>query len=63
LLKGRDLIGRLGRMYTVVVEFAGDPKTYEFELLESAIEVYEHATSNGIDAYIIDEFGDILYIK
>jgi hypothetical protein len=50
-------------MYTVVVEFAGDPKTYEFELLESAIEVYEHATSNGIDAYIIDEFGDILYIK
>lgn len=50
-------------MYTVVVEFIGNPMAYEFELLENAVEIYKHAISNGITAYIIDEFGDILNIK
>lgn len=50
-------------MYTVVIEFLGDPKVYEFELLENAIEIYKHAINNGVTAYIIDEFGDILNIK
>ena len=50
-------------MYTVVIEFLGDPKVQEFELLENAVEIYKHAISNGVTAYIIDEFGDILNIK
>lgn len=54
---------RVDLMYTVVIEFLGDPKAYEFELLENAVEIYKHAISNGVNAYIIDEFGDILNIK
>ena len=50
-------------MYTVVVEFEDEVKTYEFNDLDDAAEVYKHAISNDIDATVIDEFGDILVIK
>lgn len=50
-------------MYTVIVEFENDPKTYEFYSIDDALEVYRHAIDNGLMAYIIDEFGDILHIR
>lgn len=50
-------------MYTVVVEFPDEVKTYEFSSLDDAKEVYNHANTNGVKATILDEYGDIIVIK
>ena len=50
-------------MYTVVVEFPDEVKTYEFSSLDDAKEVNDHATTHGVKSTIIDEYGDIIVIK
>lgn len=49
------------RHYTVLVEYSKDDyKTYKFDDLEMAKEVYFHAKKNNLNALILDVYNNVI---